>query len=322
MIDLPKNLRVDYPADYQLVKLAGDASTREYYRLKGKNQSYIYCLFDEKTKKQIEAQVELTSVFLDNNILTPALTQWDLSQGFILQEDLGDQTLFEVSNVKKSREYYLMVLDSLIKINTIDIGKYSESPFANLFFDIEKLMYEVDFSIKYFISGYLSIVDKNLLDTLRNEFEKIVLQIQSIPRVLCHRDFHSRNIMINKNKVYIIDHQDARMGPLQYDLVSLLEDSYVSLELGFKEELKQKYFEHFRKKIKISRNEFNQQYSRVHIQRSFKAIGSFAYIDYSKSDSSYLKYIGPTLDNLINLYDKQSEFSGLMGALKEVQNVL
>ena len=88
----------------------------------------------------------------------------------------------------------------------------------------------MDFFIKHFLEAYRGVViPADVREALRAEFAGIVEALASEPRVLCHRDYHSRNLMLHDNRLYIIDFQDARMGPDTYDLVSLLRDSYVDL---------------------------------------------------------------------------------------------
>src|SRR6185436_19159132 len=97
-------------------------------------------------------------------------------------------------------------------------------------FDVEKLTWELEFFVKYFIEGYrgvaLTAADR---DALKEEWAGIVDELASESRVLCHRDNHSRNLMLSDGSLYIIDFQDARLGPDTYDLVSLLRDSYVDI---------------------------------------------------------------------------------------------
>ena len=97
-------------------------------------------------------------------------------------------------------------------------------------FDIEKLTWEMDFFIKHFLEAYRGVVlSAAARDALRRELAALVGALAAERRVLCHRDYHSRNLMLHAEQLYIIDFQDARMGPDTYDLVSLLRDSYVDL---------------------------------------------------------------------------------------------
>jgi hypothetical protein len=97
-------------------------------------------------------------------------------------------------------------------------------------FDVEKLTWELEFFVKYFILGYRGVALKDSeRSALQEEWAAIVNELAAEPRVLCHRDYHSRNLMLSDGSLYIIDFQDARMGPDTYDLASLLRDSYVDI---------------------------------------------------------------------------------------------
>src|SRR5205085_12439375 len=95
--------------------------------------------------------------------------------------------------------------------------------------DVEKPTWEHDYFGRNFVGGYGGVVLPPLRSTLAEEWSSIVEELASEPRVLCHRDYHSRNLMLHDGSLYIIDFQDARLGPDTYDLVSLLRDSYVDI---------------------------------------------------------------------------------------------
>ena len=97
-------------------------------------------------------------------------------------------------------------------------------------FDVEKLTWELDFFLRHYLAAYRNaVLPQAEFDAVRGEFKVIIEELASEPRVLCHRDYHSRNLMLSQGQLYLIDFQDARMGPDTYDLASLLRDSYVDL---------------------------------------------------------------------------------------------
>ena len=97
-------------------------------------------------------------------------------------------------------------------------------------FDVEKLSWELQFFLKHFVEGYRGAqVAPASREALLQEFATLAEELSAEPRVLCHRDYHSRNLMLHEGRLVVIDFQDARMGPDTYDLVSLLRDSYVDL---------------------------------------------------------------------------------------------
>lgn len=295
-------------------KLTGDASTRRYYRIFTEENSYVVCLDNptENKNKFIEVQSFLDS----NNVSVPKVYDKDLKKGYILEEDLGDVTLLNhlsaIDSKEEEFELYKNIIDNLIKIHSIDFKKIEESNKFNESFDYEKLKFEMNFSIKYFVQILLGIDDQRKIDNLSNLFGPLCIRLAEKKRVLTHRDFHSRNIMIKKNELKIIDFQDARWGLPQYDLSSLLDDCYYDLSNDNREKLKKYYFENMKNLIgQKDYEEFDDLYSDMAIQRVFKAVGSFAYIYEKRKDERYLKYIGFAMEKLKKYFFKSQKYNEL-----------
>ena len=227
-------------------KLAGDASTREYYRLYTKNKNYLLCYDSNINKIPIKnyPQFILYRIFKDSGLKIPEIFYINNVLNIFILEDLGDKLLynyyFEIDEEKKVR-IYKQTIDALINVHKIN-GKGS-IPFK-LFFNIEKLMFEFDFFIEHALLNYYKFdLSENDKKKLHNEFLKISdLLNRKEYFVLNHRDFHSRNIIIKNSTPHIIDYQDARMGLPQYDLVSLLRDSYIQLDSPVMDDLKYYYY--------------------------------------------------------------------------------
>lgn len=154
---------------------------------------------------------------------------------------------------------------------------------------------------------------------LESGFQEICRVLAAEPKVLTHRDFHSRNVMVLPQgpEFVMIDFQDARMGPAQYDLVSLLRDSYYQLEETQVQRLLSYYvvrFEAISGKA-LSRERFQEVFDYMTIQRNFKAIGSFASFMNRRNDPAYLKYIGNTFENIRRTLLKYPQFSELREVL-------
>ena len=152
-----------------------------------------------------------------------------------------------------------------------------------------------------------------LLEDLSDGFHRLCAEISSWPRVLTHRDFHSRNLMSYRGQLYWIDFQDARMGPPHYDLASLLRDSYVDLDEDFVAERA----EEFRQRAVPgeARDTFQRRFELMSIQRNLKALGTFGYQGTVKQSRVYLPYIPRTLANARRNLARYPEFSGLRRAL-------
>jgi aminoglycoside/choline kinase family phosphotransferase len=176
-------------------------------------------------------------------------------------------------------------------------------PYA-IAFDVEKLTWELAFFEKHFLEAYRGVViPAPIRQALAEEFGALVEQLAAEPRVLCHRDYHSRNLMYHLDRLYVIDFQDARMGPDTYDLVSLLRDSYVDLPEHTVSELIA-YFLALKGRTGSER-EFRERFDRMALQRNLKALGTFGYQTTTRRNPVYIQYIPRTLryvrDNLEHL---------------------
>ena len=149
-------------------------------------------------------------------------------------EDLGDVTLQAHLGAATAAEHaalYRQAVGFIARMQQRGEPLRSDAyPPYRIAFDVEKLTWELEFFVKHYLLAYkgarLSDAER---EALRAEWAAIVDELAAEPRVLCHRDYHSRNLMLHDGSLYIIDFQDARMGPDTYDLASLLRDSYVDL---------------------------------------------------------------------------------------------
>lgn len=299
-------------------KLTGDASTRRYYRVFTQKDSYVVCL-DNPTELK-NTFVEIQAFLFANNVAVPKIFDMDLSSGYILEEDLGDKTLLSelshLDSIQEEFEVYQKIVDSLIELQSIDEEIIRASEKIKEKFDYDKLKFEMDFSVKYFLKMLLKIDDKKVLQAILDGLDPLCIRLSSQKMVLTHRDFHSRNIMIKDNKYRIIDFQDARMGVAQYDLSSLLDDCYYDLNEGNREKLKRYYYDKMKPLIlQESYEVFDELYTDMAIQRVFKAIGSFSYIYHHRADERYLKYIGFAMEKLKKYMLKDKKYNQLRKSL-------
>jgi aminoglycoside/choline kinase family phosphotransferase len=310
---------------HSVFRIPGDASTRRYYRVKSGAKSFIAMqmeVFSEHGDKLpfLEVQRHLKAAGVD----VPQVIDTDPARGYILLEDLGDVTLLrclqEVANSDLERHLYEKVLDSLIQLQVHASPKKMPGAIEgyNLFFDHKKLMWEMNFTIEHFYELHLKRTigpqdRKIMIDGLSDICTKLANQ----PTVLAHRDFHSRNIMVSGDRFVMIDFQDARMGPAQYDLVSVLKDSYYQLEESQVRSLINYYIAKYEaiSGEMIQKSEFFDIFDLMSVQRNFKAIGSFASFMNRRGNASYLKYIGNTFENVRRTLLKFPEYSALREVL-------
>jgi aminoglycoside/choline kinase family phosphotransferase len=303
-------------------KLTGDASTRRYYRIFTDRNSYVVCLdnpFGEELEKHPFISVQQ---FLEkNNIRVPGILDHNLSRGYLLEEDLGNETLLQhISGVNSSEEefrIYKIIVDQLLELHRIPQTSVANPNLFQLKFDHTKYMDETRFTFKYFFNFFNKCQDEELIKDLENLFDPIMKRLASQKMVITHRDFHSRNIMVKNGAYIFIDFQDARWGIPQYDLVSLLEDCYYDIKEENRQKLKRYYFENLDPSIhgQKSYEEFEALYQDMTIQRVFKAVGSFCYIYNWRKDDRYLKYIGFAMEKMRKIMLDNPRYSELKNKL-------
>ena len=168
-------------------------------------------------------------------------------------------------------------------------------------------------------------LDDSLKSDLSNEFDKINSIIIDIPKTFVHRDFHSRNLLVtDTNNPGVIDYQDAVLGPVTYDLVSLLKDCYITWDDGLIEDMLESFFTRIKSNSIKSISDFRYWFDITGLQRHIKAIGIFSRLNYRDNKNGYLKDIPRTyayVDKVLNKYKDLSNLNEIFNNL-EIANKL
>ena len=305
----------------KIEKIPGDASTRHYYRVQSAGGQTMIAMkmapFEDVGENLpfIQVQKHLSSL----GVATPEILDLDSKQGLILLSDLGDETLLKrlesVSTKRDQVVWFKKAIDLLVQMQSCATKNTAPIDAYGLYFDHEKLMWEVNFTLTYFYNGGLARqIPEDELTAIREYFSAICKKISSQPWYFTHRDYHSRNVMVTpSDELAMIDFQDARMGCCQYDLASLLRDSYYQLEEDLIYELVEYYSGSLSRSAghKDSKTNFIEVFDLMSIQRNFKAIGSFASFYVKRQDVRYLKFIGNTFENVRRNLLKFSELDEL-----------
>jgi aminoglycoside/choline kinase family phosphotransferase len=292
-------------SDLSIVQLAGDASNRRYFRVGSKEHSWVLMVWEPFVDGPDYPFLSVLNHFQKSNVHVPEVVSKFPQQGIVLLEDLGDLTLerkfWEFQNQQSVLPLYEQAIDELIKIHYQASFDKTDCTAFKVSFDVDKLLWEMNYGRTHLIE---KLCEVNLTPEESKSLDKIYLEICEIlhrqPKFICHRDYHSRNLMIKLDKMRVIDFQDARMGPIHYDLVSLLKDSYVDLSEKSSDHLLNFYFQR-RKEYghpTVERAEFDEIYEIQSIQRCFKAAGSFSSFYNARADRRYLKYLQPTLQRV------------------------
>jgi len=344
VFSLLKSKLCDAASNISITALQGDASNRAYYRLHYTDRDrpatmILMELAEPEAFKKSEEAVSASTIRTDelpyvnilrhltqSHIAVPKLYFYDPRAGLLFLEDLGDQTLenkLKALPAEEMRRYYRLAVDELLKIqgpatrdrdpNCIAFGRA---------FDVPLLMWEFDHFLEYGIEARTGVTIKpGDRDKIRGAFLKISEALAMEPRVLTHRDYHSRNLMVHRSRIWLLDFQDALMGPSVYDLASLLRDSYAVLPEPTVEELIDYYLEQQPAWIntgskKQERMLFRKQFDLMSVQRNLKAAGRFVYIDIVKKKGHLLPYIPQTLRNVWRNLNRYEELKVLRDVLQ------
>jgi len=312
--------------------LKGDASDRNYYRatylLKTSPNKLRSIVIMQLARLEPEPDFNCIQKFLKKmDIPVPDILRFDPERGLLFLMDCGDTHLADKikAEPKNIVYWYQKAIEIIVAFHTRATENLpSDCPAKNLFFDEEKLMWEMDFMLEHYVQGILknalSFDEKN---KTREALGTICKALSDQTRVFTHRDYHSRNIMIHNGKLRVIDFQDARMGPCQYDLVSLLKDSYIVIEESFRKELLEYYIECMQRHGReIKRDSFYKIFDWMSVQRNLKAIGTFAYQSKILGNDRYLQYVEPTLEYVKKTLENRRDLEFLVPALKSAIPIL
>jgi len=305
-----------------ITPLHGDASNRRYSRVLTGTASWILC--QDTPWKGISDTEAVNTLFNNHHIPVPALTATEPAAGLLLLEDGGDIHLEEAVTAdtepgahNAAKGIYRQLIDIMVRIQAIQ-GR-GRCPFTRRF-DRDKLNFEFEFFIQHALEGYFhAALTHSAMTGLRSAFMSIAGQLDRPDDfVLNHRDYHSRNVLVNGEQVLLIDYQDAMLGLPLYDAVSLLRDSRVVLDDQTVAELKEQHRVQlsdtggFRK---LSEDEYEHWFKWMAFQRNIKALGTFGY-QVSIGNASFENNIPPILHYLPSYTEGEPELNKTYALLK------
>jgi aminoglycoside/choline kinase family phosphotransferase len=233
-----------------------------------------------------------------------------------LQDWLANRSAAEV------RAAYRRATEMIVDIqDATELALEAGSICAHMAFDEAKLRWELGFFFANFFNRYLKMkLDPATANAVQADFKAICGELAARPRVLVHRDYHARNLMMHDGRMFIIDHQDARMGPASYDLASLVSDPYTTLEDGLVGEL----VEMFVARKAASKQPlddvaaFRRELQLMTVQRMIKAIGTYA-AQAAQGNATYLPYIAPARDRALAAMRELGRFEATGALLEQTQ---
>ena len=285
----------------KVVPLTGDASDRRYFRVLLRDQpSQVLAVHPGPVAFDNVPFVNVARLLSAMPLPVPRILACSDPLGIMALEDLGDVTLQAHLGAASSAEHEALYRQAVTFINTLQRrGRELASPeFVpyGISFDVEKLTWELQFFTKHFLEAYRgAVLSSATRAALSTEYASIVSELASEPPVLCHRDYHSRNLMLHQGSLHIIDFQDARMGPDTYDMVSLLRDSYVDFSDQQVDALIAFYLAH-RGASRREDLDYRRRFDLMALQRNLKALGTFGFQTTNRNNTVYIQYIPRTLN--------------------------
>lgn len=296
---------------------SSDASFRRYFRLKVDNESWV--IMDAPPEHEpIDGFIRIARFLHQHGVHTPEIFEVDQHHGFIQLEDLGSTPLLSVLSQDTVTDYYQQAIDQIILMQ-LTPAEQAELPF----YDEQKLRQELQLFPEWFLAKHLQRHTPEFLAPL---FDLLIDNASSQAQLFVHRDFHSRNLMVQQHKpLGVIDFQDAVIGPASYDLVSLLRDVYIQWPQAIVDDCVAYYYQQATQHgllANTSATQFQRQFDLMGVQRHLKILGIFCRLHYRDGKSNYLNDLGLTLSYLLEISAKYAELKPLHDYLDDLKSAV
>ncbi|MBD3867850.1 MAG: phosphotransferase [Acidobacteria bacterium] len=305
-IDINNKHIVRYIANHQtgqdVVPIAGDASGRRFFRVGPGTGSSLVIMdyggpFEDPTDDMI-----LTQIFQDAGLPVADIVHIGYEGGFLVLEDLGERTLEDrlAEAPGAAPELYHRAVELAIQLAGAGTAALARSPRAlSPALDEERFRFEMEYFLEHYYCGFLgNRTDDTHFQPLKRYVLDLAIQAGAVtPAVLCHRDFHSRNLIVAEHgRLSMVDIQDGRRGPLGYDLASLLWDAYVDIDHPTRQEMIRRF-----KEKTVAGDDFQDSLEVLAVQRMVKALGTFGYQISVMGRERYRSAIPRTIRNIREL---------------------
>lgn len=298
--------------------IAGDASPRKYYRvrLNGAQTTNTVIAVESPPTEKNEEFLRIRELLAAGGVRVPALIAADIEQGYLLLEDLGDETLLPHLSDTSVSQWYGRGLASLA-----NLARINPAPASLEAYSAPKLMQEMRLFTNWFIPRLLTLPMTNELEAAFSGLaELLIANARAQPQVLVHRDFHSRNLMvIPSDALAVIDFQDAVIGPVTYDPVSLLKDCYIrwprSVQLAWLASY-QSELEASGVIAPVPEATFIKWFDLMGLQRHIKVLGIFSRLAFRDGKPDYLQDLPRVIAYVTEVLDLYAETEPALAAFK------
>lgn len=311
----------------RVVALTPDASTREYFRIPWQKGTAVAAVYPEPFDAEIHPYLDVSRLFSECNLPVPQILDVNGDAGIIVQEDLGNRQLcqvFEEVSDDERESLLEQAIEVIARVQAATAKAFERDSIASrLAFDEPKLSWELNFFFEHYFGSYRKEkLTHGQTAELKAELNDIAAELAAVPRVLCHRDYHTANLMLDKaNNIRVVDHQDARMGPASYDLVSLLLDRQPETPSLAEVRAHRLFFLDARRSqglAAIDPDDFSKEFRLMTIQRGLKAVGTFSCQTavYGRG-AFYERHIHPTFLIVLQAAEWLERFPVLQRMIKE-----
>lgn len=330
------------PAAAEVSELAGDASTRRYYRVRNAPGAPLPSVVVMRYPDEVPPGAELPFLNVHRylaaaGVPVPAVYRSDPEANLLFLEDAGDTMLEDAVRdlgARGSLPLYEQCVEILVRIQSGGTRALDGKAIPpGLSFDVAKFAEEIDFFFLHAVREFggipLSGSEERAIGDL---FRPFLEQLSAFPRVLAHRDYHSRNVMVigpaktpGHRNLRVLDFQDARMGNVFYDLASLLRDSYVTLPEDAVEDLRYAWRNAATAGLRSAAGDpgaFAWRFDLAALQRNVKAIGTFGNQARNRGKRIYLRFIPPTVAHLRGNFERNPQMRALAGKLLPILSAL
>jgi len=303
--------------------IAGDGSKRIFWRVGGLKSDVSYIAMenaptDDFSKRENTAYLNIGRHLRSKGLPLPEIHRFDLGKGWFIMEDFGDVSLQTACERAKERvPLYAPVVEILFQQQTRGAEGFDTAWTCQTETYDRQVMrrYEVDYFKEAFLGTYLGI--RKEWPGLEKSFEHLIEEASRAEnRFFLHRDFQSRNIMITGKKIGILDWQGGRLGPLAYDLASLLIDPYTRLPVPEEESIYSMYCQLLRRKQPDRLLSFEKTFPYLAIQRNLQILGAFSFLSRVRGKTYFEDYIPGALESLRHLLEAVKD--GNLSSLRDL----
>lgn len=294
---------------FSLQAMVGDASSRRYFRVQSQGQSFV--LMDAPPQENCHSYVAIAKALRQLGLHAPNVMQTDLKQGFLLITDFGEVTYLSALQADNASTLYHQALNSLAILQSCRVVEgHVVPPFTADFMQNEWALHK-----EWFLNKLLGLSFSSVEKTLDDCYARVVAVAVSQPQVFMHRDYHSANLMVlPDDEVGLLDFQDAFIGPITYDLVSLLRDCYIDWAPSCVNEWALSYSRRLHQLgilASVEDDTFLRWFDYMGVQRHLKALMTFARKQVRDHQPRYLQHVPRTLQYLLQASQAYAELSPL-----------